>query len=168
MQSTSDSTSEIVAQAKSQFERMSTRLLHLLAFVPDDKLTWTPSSTANSSLRLVAHCAVSNRFFADIITGNMPETMPSPEEFFKGLHAAAEKITTRESAIALAKETTAELCKAIDAVNAENIHSTPNSPFGPIAMQFWMSQGHNHMAGHIGQLEYLQTVWGDLDNHFDN
>ena len=165
MQLTIDPTSEVVAQAKGKIVRYSERMLHLLSFVPDDKLTWTPSPTAKSSLRIVAHSAVTSKRFADIITGNMPERMPSPEEFFKGLDEAGEKITTRESVIALMKETTAELCKALDTVTAANIDSMPCSPFGAIAMQFWMEEGSAHMAGHTGQLEYMQTIWGDLDNH---
>jgi hypothetical protein len=165
MQQTLDPTSEAVAQARSYTERFRARLLHLLSFVPDDKLTWTPSPTAKSSLRIVAHCALTSKFLADVITGSMPESMPSAEEFLKGLHEAEEAITTREGAIALVKENTAELFKAIDTVNAANIDSTPNSPFGAIAMRFWMSHGGDQMAGHAGQLEYLQTIWGDLDNH---
>ena len=135
MQSSTAPTLEVVAYAKGYFERFSARLLHLFSFVPDDKLTWSPSPTAKSSLRLVAHCGLTSRFYATIITGNMPERMPSPEEFLNNLSEAEESITTRESAIALVKEATMELCKAMDTVTAENINSTPNSPFGPLPMQ---------------------------------
>src|SRR5688572_19015860 len=166
MQQTIDPTSAIVAQAKNYFERFSERLLQLFAFVPDEKLTWTPSPTAKSSLRLVAHCALTSRFYANVITGNLPERMPTPGEFVKDLNEAEEKITTRESAVALVKETTVELCKAMDTVNARNINATPNSPFGPMPMQFWLYDGGDQMAVHGGQVAYLQTIWGDLDNHF--
>ena len=165
MQNTIEPTLETVAHARCQFESISERLLHLLSFVPDDKLNWTPSATAKSSLRIVAHCAMTSRSIANIITGTMPESMPSPEAFFSGLHAVEVKITQRECAIAAVNETTAELCKALNSVNTENIHTTPDSPFGPVAMQFWVELGYRHMAGHVGQLEYLQTIWGDLDNH---
>lgn len=166
MQQTIDSISQITAQAKSHVERYSERLIHLLSFVPDDKLTWTPSPTAKSSLRIVAHCALTNQFFARVITDTMPDNMPSPEEFFKDLHEAEQKITTRESAVALLKETTAELSAAICAVNAGSIDSTPRSVFGPMPMPFWLQIGGEHEAGHAGQMEYQQTIWGDMDNHY--
>jgi hypothetical protein len=35
-----------------------------------------------------------------------------------------------------------------------------------VPVRFWLAQGSEHMAGHAGQLQYLQTIWGDLDNHF--
>ena len=165
MQQTLDSTSEIVAQACSQVKQNSDRLLHLLTFVPDDKLTWSPSETSKSSIRLVAHCALTSKFFADLLTHNMPDPMPSPQECFGALHAEELNYTTRESVIALTNENTAELCKAIETITAENIGSMLNSPFGPMPLQFWLAMSSEHMVGHAGQIEYIQTIWGDLDNH---
>lgn len=162
MQQSIDPTSDVAAQATSHIQRFSARMIRLLSVVPDDKILWAPSPTAKSSVRIVAHCAITNMAFTKLITGNMPESMPTPDEFFKGLDDDAEKITTRESAIALLKETTTELCKAIGTVN---IDSTPNSPFGPIPIRFWINEGGNHMAVHTGQLEYLQTTWGDMDRY---
>lgn len=165
MQTTLDPISEVVVQTKDQVERSSERLAHLLSFVPEDKLAWAPSSTARSPLRLVAHCALTSKCFADIITDRMPGSMPSPEEFFTNLHAGEETIVTRESVLALLHETTAELCDAIGTVNAGTIDSTRNSPFGPLPMRFWLEQAGTHLTVHAGQLAYLQTIWGDLDNH---
>ena len=152
-------------QAKQRFEKYSARLLHLFSFVPDDKLNWAPSPTAKSSLRIVAHCGLTSAFFADLITGKMPEKMPTPDKFLQSLHDAEETISTREDAIALVKATTADLCSAIDTVNAKNIDTVADSPFGALPLRFWIDQGSAQMAGHAGQLEYLQTVWGDLDNY---
>ena len=165
MEQTIDLTAESVAQAKSQFERINGRLLHLLTFVPDDKLTWAPSPTAKSPLQVVAHSALTSRIFAKLITGTMPEPMPAPAEFLVALVPDVDRYPTRESVIDLASETSAELCAAFASITAENIDSPVNSPFGLIPIRFWMGLGHDHMAGHVGQLEYLQTIWGDLDNH---
>lgn len=156
---------ESVAQAKAQFERIRDRLLHLLSFVPDDKLTWTPTPTAKSALRIVAHSAITTGLFAKLITNTMPDPMPSPEEFFGNMNGEEHNYPTRESVIALVNETSAELNDAFNAITEESLISTPNSPFGPMPVQFWVSLTHDHMAGHVGQLEYLQTIWGDLDNH---
>ena len=156
---------EITARAKHHAERLSGRLLHLFSFVPDDKLTFTPSPTSRSSLRIVAHCALVNAFLADVITDKVGANAPSPEAFFKNLHDAEAAFTTRESAVALLEENTATLCRAIDTVNAESVGAERNSPFGPLPMPFWMFLGGDQMAGHAGQMEYLQTIWGDGDNH---
>lgn len=165
MQQSIDPASDVVTQATNHIQRFSARLIRLLSVVPDDKILWSPSPTAKSSVRIVAHCAVTNMAFTKLITGNMPQSMPTPDDFFKGLDDDAEKTTTRESAVALLEESTTELCKAIGTMNAANIDSTPNSPFGPIPMRFWLNEGGNHMAVHSGQLEYLQTIWGDMDRY---
>ena len=155
-----------IAKAQSHLESASKRVLHLLSFVPDDKLTWAPSSTARSFIQVVAHVAATNRAFAHILSRTMPESMPSPEEFFSNLRATEEGIATRESAIPYLQETTTELCKAIATVTAENIDSERPNPFGSMSARAWLDIAYNHIEGHTGQLEYLQTLWGDLDNHF--
>jgi uncharacterized damage-inducible protein DinB len=155
-----------ISKTQSHLESASKRVLHLLTFVPDDKLTWAPSSTARSFIQVVAHIAVTNRAFAHILAGTMPETMPSPEEFFGNLRATEESITTRESASSTLQETTAELYNAIATVTAQNIDDERPNPFGPMSARAWLDISYNHIEGHTGQLEYLQTLWGDLDNHF--
>ncbi|MGC4047161.1 MAG: DinB family protein [Armatimonas sp.] len=156
-----------MTRTTADLDRLSARLLHLMSFVPEEKLTWAPSSTARSPLTIAAHCALVNRFFASIITDTMPETMPTPQEFFDGLREGAGKIASREEAVALLEETTVELTSAVSGVHAGTIEALRRSPFGPIPVQFWIEQGPGHLAGHIGQVEYLQTIWGDLDDHFN-
>ncbi len=166
MQQLLDPTLEVVAKAKADVRQSSARLLHLLSFVPDDKLDWSPAATSRSSIRIVAHCGVVNAMFAQVITGTLPEEFLSPKQVFA--HAVAEeaKFTTREGVVSYVHETTAQLCAAMDTVTTVNIGSAPNSPFGPMPMPFWLSVAGQHALAHSGQLEYLQTIWGDLDPHF--
>ncbi len=159
-------TPEAIVTAKAQLERFTARVLHLFTFVPEDKLTWAPSTSSKSPLQIVAHCGVVNRFFAEVLTDRMPATMPSPQEFFGGLAAAESQIATRAEAVSLVQETAAELSAALDSLTPERLESLANSPFGPMPVRFWIAQGGEHMADHAGQLEYLQTIWGDLDNHY--
>jgi hypothetical protein len=95
----------------------------------------------------------------------MPTNMPSVPEFFQNLYAAEETITTRESVVALLIETTAELSNAMTAVTTEKVADPTNSPFGAMPLAFWIDESVAHLNCHGHQLEYLQTIWGDLDNH---
>ena len=156
---------EIVAQTLAGLDRSTERLLRLLSAVPDDKLSWQPSSTARSALALVAHCGLVNRAFASLIAGRMRVPMPPPEAFAAEFQRAEAEIVTREGAIALLNDSAAELREVLNAVDAETLDSTPDSPFGPLPMTFWLDQCASHPAGHARQLEYLQTIWGDLDPH---
>lgn len=156
---------QIIVEAKKKFKSAHERMLHLLTFVPDDKLTWSPTPTSKSALRIVAHGALTSRNFAKLITGNMPAEMPTPQEFFAELYAGELNYPTRESVLALAKEAEDELCQALDSLTDDSLDATTNGPFGERPVMFWVGLTYDHMVGHIGQLEYLQTIWGDLDLH---
>lgn len=158
-------TPDFTAHAAERVERFSTRLVHLLSFVPEERLAWSPAPDARSALRLVTHAALVNRFFAGLIGGDAPAAMPTPEEFFRTLHTDEHTVPTREGALAFLNETTAELRGAIAKVDAETIDSNPNSPFGALPMRFWLGEAGDHLAAHAAQLAYLQTTWGDLDDH---
>jgi hypothetical protein len=165
MSESADQVSQLVANAQAQLKRRSERLLHLFSFVTDDKLDWAPSATARSSIRIVAHCANVCEFSAKGITGKLPEQMPSVEDFFKVQTEVEKGVTTRENAIAFLNEGVASLNEALASVTLENIDSMINSPFGLLPMRFWISLGEDQLASHTGQIEYLQTIWGDMDSH---
>lgn len=160
-----ESPPEAIAQAKSRVESAGARLLNLLAHVPDDRLTWSPSPTSRSALVLVGHCARASGFFADTIAGRIPETQPSPEAFIAALRGADKQVAGREETVAALEQSQASLVAALDAVRAEDLDVPRASPFGVLPVAFWAEQSAGHLAGHTDQLAYLQTVWGDLDDH---
>ncbi|HLO98842.1 MAG TPA: DinB family protein [Fimbriimonas sp.] len=160
-----ESTAQQAQTCIDNLNQESQRMLKLLSFVPDDKLNWAPSSSARTALQLVAHCAVTNPVFQAVITSNLPDPCPEPGEFFALLKEQELAVTTREQAIELLTKSTADLSSAMSAVDDAQMATSPNSPFGPLPMGFWLGVTHAHFAGHNGQLEYLQTIWGDLDNH---
>ncbi|RYG24140.1 DinB family protein [bacterium] len=166
MQTKLEPTLAVVAQAKTQIEGSTARLLHLLSFVPDEKLDWSPSATSKSVVRLVTHIARSDSFFANVIAGIVPEVMPTPEEFLADLHVADPSITTQKSAVAVLQESMAALVVALDGVTSKTLEAPRVSPVGTHRTWFWIGFATEHRTVHTGQLEYLQTIWGDLDNHF--
>ncbi|HPT99844.1 MAG TPA: DinB family protein, partial [Armatimonadota bacterium] len=92
-----------IEQAKQWTREGKSRFLNTFAFVPDDKLTWTPSPTALSALRIAAHVGVTNQTLAGAIAG---EALPTndPAELSAMGDAAEKAITTREAAVRLIEE----------------------------------------------------------------
>ena len=158
--------SEIISQAKLQAERMVAQMLYTFSFVPDDKLNWTPSPTSKSALRLVAHCAVSNHGISRPIRCEESSVEMPFEEVFRMMEEKEIAITSREQAIGALQESLVVVLSALDSVTKEGLNSSPESPFGPMPMMFWMFLPANHMMGHAYQIDYLQTIWGDCDFHF--
>lgn len=155
---------ETISQAKAHAEQACAQLLHTFSFVPDDKLNWTPSPTAKSALRIVAHCAVANFGISRPIRNEEPEGSMDFSQMLGMMEAKELEIDTREKAIEALKASTQEVLRSLDMV--ESLDCSPNSLFGPMPMMFWIFLPGRHMMGHAYQVDYLQTVWGDLEFHF--
>jgi hypothetical protein len=65
----------------------------------------------------------------------------------------------------MVEDSTAAVLEALDSVTAEMLDTAPLSPFGPFPFAFWMQLPAEHMKAHASQIDYLQTIWGDLENH---
>lgn len=153
-----------IATAKSKVERASSGLLKTFAAVPDDKLAWSPSETSRSSLWIVGHCAGANQAFARGMRGEAFPPLSLPE-FEQMVWETGKGTKTREEAMSAFESSTAAVIAELDAMTPERTASMIDSPFGPIPMALWITFAGDHMMGHLSQIEYLQTTWGDRKNH---
>lgn len=142
-------------------------LLKTFSFVKDENLNWVPSESARSALQMVVHCANANHAFASIVRGDEvnlpPEALADFRKFQRDMEAA---VTDRDTAVQMLNDTTREVIDAIGTVDEEAFATSPSSPFGPMPMAFWMTLSGMHMKAHACQIDYLQTIWGDLEDHF--
>lgn len=150
------------AQFKEQTRMAKERLLKTFGFVPDDRLTWSPSPTAKSALQIVAHTGTSNYVLAGILRGDA--SIGTPEGHAKA-HEAEAAVTTRESAVKLIEESTEAVLAALDTIAPDQLGRMVAAPWRTAPMTFWMGLPALHMQGHAAQIDYLQTVWGDGEIH---
>lgn len=124
-----------------------------------DKATWSPLDEGRTALDQVAECALISGAMVDVLkVFKMPDFTPEMMEEFERSKAALDV----DGAIAKLRENTAALCDVIRAV--------PDSELGN-QMKFWGPEPwlissvlnyHNwNMVYHIGQLNYIQTLYGD-------
>jgi len=157
--------SEMIAQSKQSVETGKARLLKVFEFVPDDKLAWSPSPDARTPLQIVAHCGASNGAFATILRGEKLQMPTDPAEASALIRKGGSDVKSREVAIQMVESSTAEVIAALDKVSEDLAASSPDSPFGPIPFTFWMGVPGDHMGGHAHQIAYIQTIWGDFQDH---
>ena len=155
----------IVESTKSAVVGAKERLLKSLSFVPDDKLTWAPSSTAKSALGIGAHCVGASLFFAGALRGD-PAPVQTFEELFAAMEAAEAKFTTRDQVVSGLEDSTKVLLGVIDSLSPARLQETITYPFFSFPVVNVLQYASGHMQGHAAQIDYLQTVWGDLDPHF--
>ena len=140
-----------------QFAIQAGRLIATLEATPDDQLNWRPAPAAKSALQIAAHCAVANRYFIDVISGRPMAS--SPGEAQAAAERQAQELTNRGDVLALLQETHKTLLDLYSCSSIETALSDEKRAFY-VAIPFW------HTATHAGQIDYLQTCWGDLEDHF--
>ncbi len=126
--------------------------------VPDDKLHWQPAETSKSALRVLVHVGLANQYFAAVLRGDdMPHQ--SAPEVVQSIFEREPSITTRAEAERLLEESAQEVLDSYDLLDPTRLMSDPK-------VAFVLMLVGRHADGHAGQIDYLQTTWGDLENHF--
>jgi len=154
-----------VNQTKESVKRAHADLLNTFKFVPDDKLDWSPAASARWALWMVGHCSSANEAFATAIRGDKLPLPEDPSLISDLIRNGGKETVSREEAVQGLEASTEAVLSALDKLTPESIEGIVDSPFGPMPIRFWMSLPAIHMTGHARQLDYLETVWGDLKDH---
>lgn len=138
--------------------------LRNFSHVPDDKLTWQATPTAKSALRIAAHTALYAGRFAGMIRDRKLPVVGDLEEWLRQRNAEEEAITTREEVVAVFRRGTEEVLAALNTLSAEDLDLRLDSGQGwSMSMRFLMGLPGWHAAVHMGQIDFLQTCWGDQE-----
>ena len=141
--------------------------LKVFSFVPDDKLTWTPTPTAKSAIRIAAHTALYAGRFARMINDRKLPSSDNLAEWLAQVNAEEAAITSRIEMESVFRKGTDEVIAALDSLTPEAIGSSLDSGLGwSMPMTRLMNLPGWHATLHAGQIDYLQTCWGDLEVHF--
>ena len=154
-----------VADCQASAQAAAERLLKTFSFVPDDKLNWSPSKTARTPLAIVAHCCMTNRMFAKMFCGDEISPMPKHEEIRALSQKFEATIRNRAEAVRQLKASCKGVVAALGTMTAKRLATSPDSPFGAIPMALWVKLPRMHMDNHASQIDYLQTIWGDVTDH---
>lgn len=136
--------------------------LRNFSYVPDDKLTWQVTPTSKSAIRIAAHTALYAGRFASMIRNR---ALPAPENLEAWLaerDAEEMALTDRVEMERVFREGTNEVCAAIDTLTPEEVEMTLESGQGfTMPMKQLMGLAGWHATLHLGQIDFLQTCWGD-------
>ena len=156
---------ETIADAKKRAEADRDDLLKTFSFVPDEKLTWSPAESARTPIWLVAHCGAAGQAFATFLRGEVPAMPSDPAEIAEMIRNTGRDVTSREEAIRMVEDASRAIQAAFDTVTEDRMGSMSQTPFGPMPFTIWIQAATTHMSGHARQIDYLQTIWGDLQDH---
>jgi DinB superfamily len=156
-----------VNEAKAELIRAKERIARVLATTPDDKINWSPSPCGRTPLQLVAHGALAIPGIQGILVGK-PFPYANIVEADAAWRAAEKEFTTREQVLGLLEQNTAEYLAWLDTLTSEQVASTIQTLLGTNPMAVAITFAAYHLHNHAAQMDYIQTLYGDLDWHISN
>jgi hypothetical protein len=134
--------------------------------VPEDKLTWKPLDLGRSVLDQCQELAQSPGYVAGMIKGEkMPEMSP---EAWQKVMEERQAWTTVEDCERVGKERLGALFEAIRTCPDERLKDTVWLPYDggrDFTIQEIMEYPRWNANYHTGQINYIQTLYGDKDMH---
>ena len=133
-----------------------------LAHIPDVKITESPMGCARNALTFTAECAGFNSWIADALGGTIAP-MPSQEtrDRFYASMDSREKVTTA------LQNSCDRIIAALQSLDDADLDEPTTAPWGASMTKFKLAtMAYVHMIYHNGQVNYIQTLYGDPDNHW--
>lgn len=143
-------------------ERASRLLANDLNALPKEKQNARPDGCARAPLHIVAECAAVNNMIARLLKGEAFQR-PSPEE----REAFLKSFDTAEKAVSFLEQETQTLLAAFETLDESTLGEETDSPLGRPMTRFAIAElPAVHMMYHDGQLNYIQTLYGDDKMHW--
>jgi hypothetical protein len=143
-------------------ERAHRLLVNDLKAIAEDRNNTCPGGCARPALHIVAECAAVNGFVAGFLETGRAER-PSREE----RDAHLRSFDTAEKALAYLDRETQNLLRVLDGLDENTLGDVSEAPLGRPMTRFAVAElPSSHMMYHDGQLNYLQTLYGDDQNHW--
>lgn len=157
----------LVASCKESAVQGMEYFLRNFSFVPDDRLTWAPTATAKSAIRIAAHTALYAGRFARMMNERRLPATDNLAEWLAQRNAEEAAITARAEMEEVFRKGTDEVLAALDALTPEAIGYSLDSGLGwSMPMTRLMGLPGWHATLHAGQIDFLQTCWDDQEVHF--
>lgn len=141
-------------------KELAAALVRNLKAMPADRQTWSPLDCGRSALDQVQECAVINKWVAQIYRTR--EVPPLGGDAFKAEMSA---LDTLEKACAGLEAATEELCAAIQAFPEAELDSSVTLPWDTTTFAELFLVPYWNNSYHIGQISYIQTLYGDKEFH---
>ena len=145
---------------KENFQQRASRLAKGLATTPDDRINWSPAATARTPVEIVAHVASVISTFHEVMMG-APFPDIQMDSFDAILRQSEAQFKTRESAASLLEKNSEAYAQWLEQLSPEALETEVQFPFGKFPLPAAMEMLNDHIVNHCGQLDYIQTIYGD-------
>ena len=129
----------------------------------EERQTWRPLESGRSPVDQVAECSAANEFAAVTLREFIPPTFNK-----ESLDGRKAELDAMPKALAALRASTDDLLAAIGEFPADRLEEMVDLPMAPgLRKPFaWvMMLGYWNMIYHWGQINYIQTLYGDWEMH---
>lgn len=147
--------------AASRTRRVVNDLIAAARSTQPDKVTWVPLGEARTVLDQLTECVIANIKWRNILASHQYGNV-SPEVFEQTVAECA----TLEGTLARLEQSGAALAEAILAVPDEETGDDIESPWGRYTLADCCLHAYWNMVYHEGQINYVQTLYGDTEEHY--
>lgn len=147
---TTEAAEAIRQLAVGRLERAVRLTLATVAAVPEDKFDFKPSETANSVRELIRHLCGGNGYVSQAF-GLPAPVVPSGD--------------SREELVAAFSAGANAIVESAKVMPAERFNESVDFFGGQIPMAAFLLTQEWHVSRHAAQIDYLETIWGDLEDH---
>jgi hypothetical protein len=133
-------------------------LAHALATTQPDRQDWRPSldetSKTRSALDQITECIEINRMAAALVQGKQPAARTGDRTFGSAEEAGSQLLASAS-----------ELAAAVRGLSDEQFEASLTTHRGPMQAAAFISRVTGNMAYHSGQINFIQTLYGDTEFH---
>jgi len=147
-----------VDQFKQQFQMISSILSDAANNVPEEKSEWNPEGKGRSAKGILEHMAASNLGFSRVIAG---KDLPMKVDHINRKDVAL-PANSYEKALSRYKKSIEAVVNSMEALSDKQLLEERTLPWGDASnTAMAMNIVSFHTMYHAGQLNYMQTLWGD-------
>lgn len=152
----------IQAVMAKQTREVAAGLERTFSAMPADRQAWKPMDTGRSALHQIAENAVINSWVAQVVRDRAVPPFDG-EEYGKACGA----LDTAGKALAALRSGTDSLVSAIESLPDSALDAQVQFPWdtAPSTFAEAMLVAYWNMTYHIGQINYIQTLYGDNEMH---
>jgi hypothetical protein len=144
-----------------RIERIAEALAYFVETTRPERLNWRPEARGaaiRSVLEQVSECILVNRYFAEMLRGGAPEPRYRQPE-------AAISFADAEDAQEQLLCSAGNLADAVRAMADEDLARSYAHRRGPVPGEAIIEMPYRNMAYHAGQVNFIQTLYGDSEFH---
>jgi hypothetical protein len=130
--------------------------------MPDDKQGWQPLEKGRTALSQLQECAIIGGFTIYTL-----KNKALPPDFQEAFGRETAQLDTVDKAVARLEQQTAALAETIHALPNGDLELTVKMPWAeePKTLAELMFMTYWNTVYHIGQVSYIQTLYGDNEMH---